>query len=324
MINKLKEYVKNNATLLFKTDEKNNLEAIFDSKGFWFHSRTQTIYDIIKSKPHLYVAFTEDGYIYIGISNQIGGRWKRQHAYHLGTLAYHLLGTIRNDDQNHKHWIEAWMDTKTLKINNKLNSIELKKTVHICFIPFELYAGYNNYHQGAMLPPKTTTKLINKEVETALIQSYKLDGYKLLNVQKTTKEKKPITKSGVNKTPPPNIPSVAISADSIGGDNYRNNKCVEFKITNNDNIALVAAANPNLPVGPCTIELFYKNKTDVRRYINGGARCIRKINRSVSDFFRATDLINGINIQKYQIVYNEMNDPNRIIEEITVRVCPIN
>ncbi len=231
MINKLKEYVKKNATILFKTDGKDNLEAIFDEKGFWFHSVTQSIYDRIKSKPHLYVAFTKDGYMYIGISNQQGGRWKRQHAYHLGTLAHHLLDTIRYDDQNHLHWIEAWMETTSLKINNTLNTIALKETVYISFIPFELYSGFNNYHQGGdILPTKGIVRLINKEVESALIQSYSLEVYKLLNVQKTNKVNHAVTKSRINITPPPSTPPLDIDADNLGMDKGGNQHCVEFNV----------------------------------------------------------------------------------------------
>ena len=226
MINKLKEYVKKNATILFKTDEKNNLEAIFDEKGFWFHPITQTIYDRIKNMPHLYVAFSKEGFIYIGISNQQGGRWKRQHAYHLGTLAYHLLGTIRNDDQNHLHWIDAWMDTTSLKINNKLNTIALKETIYISFIPFEMYARFNNIHPVSELHTKKTIKNINKAVESALIQSYHVDGHKLLNIHGTTNGKKIKTKSGINRNPPPKNPLVEIGSQFAG----KNNNCVEFKV----------------------------------------------------------------------------------------------
>jgi hypothetical protein len=100
--------------------------------------------------------------------------------------------------------------------------------------------------------------------------------------------------------------------------------CKIFFVKRNQKIHIEARKQVSLPVGPCTIELFYKNKTDVRSYINGNIRRIRTINKSVSDFFEATDLINGMNIQKHRIVYDEMNDPNRIIKEITVRVCPIN
>ena len=47
------------------------------------------------------------------------------------------------------------------------------------------------------------------------------------------------------------------------------------------------------------------------------------MNRTVGEYFIAPDTNNG-NIPKCQIVQNEMNTPNNIIEEITVRVCPIN
>ena len=313
MINKLKEYVKKNATILFKTDGKNNLEAIFDKKGFWFHSITQSIYDRIKSKPHLYIAFTKDGYMYIGISNQQGGRWKRQHAYHLGTLAYHLLGTIRYDDQNHLHWIDAWMDTKSLKLNNKLNTIALKETVHISFIPFELYSGFNNIHPISELHTKKTIKNINEAVELALIKSYQVDGYKLLNVKKTSNNKLK-TKSSINRTPPPKTPIIEIGSQYAG----RNHNCVEFEITNNDNIAIIAAIIPNLPDGRCTIEITNKANGEMLGII----RTIRTPGRTVSQYFNAQNTNNN-NIQKWLELQNKMNIPGAIIPLAIVKVCPI-
>ena len=107
----IKNYVKANYSLLFHHQPNNTLTAIFDEKGFSFTLAAQNYYNRIKNHPHLYVAWTNDknGYYYVGKSYQIGGRWKRSHAYHLGTLAYHLHNIIRYDDQNHAHWIEHWI-----------------------------------------------------------------------------------------------------------------------------------------------------------------------------------------------------------------------
>jgi hypothetical protein len=96
--------------------------------------------------------------------------------------------------------------------------------------------------------------------------------------------------------------------------------CVEFQLARNQNIATIANGISNLHVGPCSIELFYENSTDVRLYVNNGERNIRTKNRTISEYFISPDTKNG-NIPKWQIVQNEMNEPNRIIEEITVRVC---
>lgn len=96
--------------------------------------------------------------------------------------------------------------------------------------------------------------------------------------------------------------------------------CVEFQLARNENIATIANGISNLHVGPCSIELFYKNSNDVRLYINNGKRNIRTKNRTISEYFNSPDTKNG-NIPKWQIVQNEMNEPNRKIEEITVRVC---
>lgn len=138
----IKNYIQQNYSLLFHHQPNNILTAIFDTKGFRFTVDAQNNYNLIKNQPHLYVAWTNNvnGYYYIGKSFQSGGRWKRQHAYHLGTLAHHLLDTIRYADQNHAHWIEHWMDNETLEnIDDNLFSIKLNEEVYISFIPFNIY-----------------------------------------------------------------------------------------------------------------------------------------------------------------------------------------
>jgi hypothetical protein len=318
MLKKIKEYIHENATLLFKTSEEESLKAVFDKKGFWFHENTQPIYNAIKSAPHIYVAFNKYGY-YVGISNQSGGRWKREHAYHLGTLAYHLLGTIRKNDQNHLHWIEAWMEIESVKLHTNQNAILLKEGVYICFIPFRLYFEFNNHIKGDSVISKNIIKSINKEIETALIQSFIDDGKKLLNVQKLKKKAIVQTKSGSRKTPPPKNPKIQIATDFLGD----KNRCVEFKVRRNQNISEVAQIVPNLPEGPSTIELISKDRNDIRTYINGKVRSIRVKGRTVSEYFNSPDTKNG-NILKWKIVQTEMNYKKKIIETITIRVCPMN
>jgi len=177
----IKNYVRENSKLLFEYQSESNHIAIFDSKGFFFSAGTQTFYNQIKNQPHLYVSWTENikGHYYVGKSFQNGGRWKRQHAYHLGTLAHHLHSTIRYDDQNHAHWIEHWMNSDSMNvIDGNTYSIELKEPVYICFIPFTLYSNqdYNTLH-------KTEVRKINTNIEKQLIQSYRNDNIHLLNVQ---------------------------------------------------------------------------------------------------------------------------------------------
>ena len=98
--------------------------------------------------------------------------------------------------------------------------------------------------------------------------------------------------------------------------------CVTFDVKRNENISIVADSISNLPTGPCSIELFYSNRADVRIYINGKKRNISTANRTVSQYFIAPDTANG-NIPKWKIVQNEMNEPNKIIDKITVKVCRI-
>jgi hypothetical protein len=177
----IKNYVRENYSLLFHHEPNNELTAIFDNKGFNFTVEAQNHYNVIKNQPHLYVAWTNDenGYYYIGKSFQLGGRWKRQHAYHLGTLAHHLHDTIRYDDQNHAHWIEKWMNMESLSnIDDNLFSVTLKKEVYISFIPFGLYSN-----QDTLTLPKTEIRKINTNIEKQLIQSYRDDNLTLLNVQ---------------------------------------------------------------------------------------------------------------------------------------------
>ncbi len=184
MINQLKDYIMSNGKVLFKKSEADNSKAVFDKKGFFFETNTQLAYDNIKSLPHLYVAYTKNvnGYLYVGKSFQNGGRWKRQHAYHLGTLAHQLLNTIRNDDQNHSHWIESWMQNDSIESSALLNQIKLKEEVYITFLPINLYSRFQTINKD-IINYKKEIRQINKEVEMKLIKSYLSDGYILLNKQ---------------------------------------------------------------------------------------------------------------------------------------------
>ena len=101
--------------------------------------------------------------------------------------------------------------------------------------------------------------------------------------------------------------------------------CVEFEVTRYQDIKMIANTIPNLPKGPCKIELFYENREDVRIYINNKIRSIRDNNkpkkRTVFQYFDSPDTTHG-NTKKWLMVKNEMNATNKIIDKITVRVCP--
>lgn len=119
---------------LFLTLEEDSLVALFDDKGFFLSEETQEVYNNIKSKPHIYVArFESNDMLYIGISNQQGGRWKRQHAYHLGGLAYQILGTTRYDDQNHSSWVRSWFEKFQNICHGSKYHIRMKQRVIISF-----------------------------------------------------------------------------------------------------------------------------------------------------------------------------------------------
>ena len=177
----IKKYVSENSKLLFEHINKDSKKATFDNKGFFLSNEAQADYNNIKNQPHLYVAWTNSslGNYYVGKSFQIGGRWKRQHAYHLGTLAHHLLKTIRYDDQNHSHWIDCWMNSDSMsRIEENKYIIELNHLVYICFIPFYIYSNidYNTLEKSYIRKTNTT-------IEKQLIQAYKDDNLNLLNVQ---------------------------------------------------------------------------------------------------------------------------------------------
>ena len=177
----IKNYVRENSTLLFKQNDEIKEFILFDSKGFFLSIESQKKYDLIKNEPHIYVAWSKNdaGHYYIGKSFQKGGRWKRSHAYHLGTLAHHLLNTINKYDQNHAHWIQKWMDSSSLKlIDSKYHLIKLFNPIYICFIPFTQYSNEN-----FDLLTAAEIKTINTEIEKQLIQSYLKDNVELLNIQ---------------------------------------------------------------------------------------------------------------------------------------------
>lgn len=173
-------YVHENSVPLFMCDQEIPLRAKFDDKGFFFSDQAADIYATIKHSPHLYVAFTENpnGNVYVGKSFQNGGRWKRSHAYHLGTLAYHLLDTIRYDDQNHLHWIENWTIFDTVNIAELPYSVLLQKPVRVAFIPFE---AYSRHPINAL--SRAEIKRINKAAEIELIDIFNNAEFNLLNVQ---------------------------------------------------------------------------------------------------------------------------------------------
>lgn len=182
-MNDVIKYTINNKHLLFRHLENNSRIALFDKKGFSFTDSALLEYNRIKSQPHLYVAWSnnEKPYYYIGKSYQNGGRWKRQHAYHLGTLAYHLLDTIRYDDQNHFHWTNSWMIPESFqRINENEFTIELKDEVFISFIPFNIYCN-----KDFIKMDKQEIREINKINEEKLIKVFKDNNCSLLNVHHT-------------------------------------------------------------------------------------------------------------------------------------------
>ncbi len=132
--------------------------------------------------------------------------------------------------------------------------------------------------------------------------------------------KKSITASKKSSSKKKESPSLLTKSTA---DLIENNKnCVEFTVNKKDTISAIAQSIKKLPVGPCRIEIFSKDKNDSRTYINGKTRSIRTTNRTVSEYFNAVDPTNG-NIPKWQLIQEEMNNKKKIIETITVRVCKV-
>ena len=122
--------------LLFRTLPDASDKAVFDEKGFFLSAEAERVYGSICSEPHIYIARLRGGkYPYIGRSLQACGRWKREHAYHLGGLAYELLGTTRYDDQrSHRYWVEKWFRRETMRrTSSGLYAIETVEPVVISF-----------------------------------------------------------------------------------------------------------------------------------------------------------------------------------------------
>lgn len=311
------DYIENNSTLLFKCSSKNSNNAIFDSKGFWLSEEAQIVYDKIKKQPHLYVAWTlqDSGYYYVGKSFQNGGRWKREHAYHLGTLAYHLLDNIRKDDQNHLHWIDAWMIRNTMKKIDKNNySISLNEAVYICFIPFEIYSELNNEDLSIQ-----KIRAINHEYEEKLIHYYRRNGISLLNVQNNHNRKKQKTSNTSKKE--------LISKNvSTNNDNLSPKNCVSFKVNQNELIHNVAQTKDNLLVGPCYLTIKDEDNQKNFVYIKANGDFVRKIStkgKTVSEYFKAPDTNYGNKkTSKSRVVQIEMI--KRKIKTIDVTVCQAN
>ena len=180
IVQNIYDFTLKNSVPLFKTD-KEDFSAIFDNKGFFLSDEADYNYNYreLKSKPHLYVAYNSEKYVYVGKSNQKGGRWQRYNYYHLGTLAKELLGQRKSRDQKHYDWCQNWMEINSISLGSERNKITLKSTVKIAFIPFEQYSN---------LPidklRKEEVKSLNTKFEKLLIKFFDDTGWNLLNRNK--------------------------------------------------------------------------------------------------------------------------------------------
>jgi hypothetical protein len=161
---------------LFKTDPTNPLVAVFDAKGFFLSAEAEKVYNQkldkdgrkirLKNLPHIYTARTATGNnFYFGISKQCGGRWKRAHAYHLGTLAYQMLGTTRYDDQDHSGWLALWFELGSFQSTTGGYTVRMKEQLVFSFF---------------MLHAKTKRTEL-KQAESLLINEARRRGVRVVN-----------------------------------------------------------------------------------------------------------------------------------------------
>ena len=310
----LLQFIESNSYLLFDHLTGDAQTAMFDSKGFRFSPAAASAYDKIKSQPHLYVAWNEskEGHYYIGKSFQQGGRWKRTHAYHLGTLAYYLLETTRYDDQNHQHWIDAWMVRETL--NNRGNgnySIQLQEAVRIAFIPFHKY-----HDQDYNRMSKAEIRNINTKAELDLINHFKslTPPVRLLNVQnnaRKTIDKKLKTKAmTIEKTPTVNT----IAKEEI----------LYLDIPVNVRLDEYLKQLSNCYCGCCYFIIY--NSLDNKQIIYGTGsgkdqpRMVRTEGRFLWEWFASQDTTIKINRPKWEVIQQEARSKG--IEKLTIKVWP--
>jgi hypothetical protein len=171
-------FIHANSHLCFRT----NAEAVlFDHSGFNLSDAASEAYDQIKHQPHLYVIHrpSETG-CYIGKSFQPGGRMRRNRYYHLGGLAKSILGDECAGGQNHNHWIASWTEDRPIlqMTDDGQYAIRLAEPVYVSFVPFRLYGPHVGW-QGLARP---VIKEINRAAEIALIGTFRLHGWQLLNI----------------------------------------------------------------------------------------------------------------------------------------------
>jgi cytoplasmic iron level regulating protein YaaA (DUF328/UPF0246 family) len=320
----IKEYIKANSTLLFKHSESNSLHAIFDKKGFEFTKDAEIKYKQIKNKPHVYVAWTEGflGYCYIGKSNQPGGRWKKSHAYHLGTLAHQLFDNLQSDDQNHGHWIAHWMKSDTMtKISEKNYSIELRSQVFICFIPFEIYLNRYSDLLNSQDLSLQEIKNINTNFELELIQFFKNEKINLLNVQNNKTKKSRIALSTKIRNTNFSDKIVGVVSNTDAGEQISVSRyCKDFFVKQKELAADIADKTIGLPKGKVSIDIF-DVETEDRLYSSHRAGGTRITKLKVSEFFRNQDTKAQPNRAKQVVLQEEMI--TRKVKEVRVIVCPI-
>lgn len=97
-------------------------------------------------------------------------------------------------------------------------------------------------------------------------------------------------------------------------------ECVEFTVTVEENAAFIAELNPNLPIGPCTIEVFNQANNGPVFYLDGGVhiRNVRTHNRTVSQYLFSTDEKQG-SIARWKLLQQEMQ--TKKIKIVIIRVC---
>ena len=94
-------------------------------------------------------------------------------------------------------------------------------------------------------------------------------------------------------------------------------ECVDFTVKMEENAAEVAALTPNLPVGPCTLQV-YNNVNNEPVFLLQNPNQMRTTTLPIATYFQNPG--NEANIYRWVLLQNEMIEQN--IQVVKIIVCP--
>jgi hypothetical protein len=196
-------------------------------------------------------------------------------------------------------WI-VYPDNKTLIDNDeKILIKKIKPLLNLKHNPNHLIGADNN--------PTKEYRARRNSIEIATKKRLGFQKTKDKTITKSEKVKEPI-KSKAEDTKNNNPKKSYKNLNSVQG-------LIEFTVKKNERISDISN-NPNFPVGKLTINI---RDTKSNNVVYSKERKITKVGRTLQKYFISDD---ASGLPKWQVIQNEMKQNN--IEEITVRVCPIN